>query len=156
MNALFLKDLSAKTHRGLRGRVEAGKSGGGICCGYDVVKLHDDAGEPIRGERSIDEAEAEIVRRKVERLSEALADPRDRDGAAEAIRGLIERIVLTPGAKRGEMHAALHGDLGTIIEWAGSGTGRKGTGTDTPRSGMSVPVVAGGRRAEYAMSGRSS
>ena len=29
MNALFLKDLVAKTHRGLRGRVEAGRSGGG-------------------------------------------------------------------------------------------------------------------------------
>ena len=28
MNALFLKDLAAKTHRGLRGRVEDGKSGG--------------------------------------------------------------------------------------------------------------------------------
>ena len=27
------------------------------------MKLHDAAGEPIRGERSIDEAEAEIVRR---------------------------------------------------------------------------------------------
>jgi DNA invertase Pin-like site-specific DNA recombinase len=29
MNALFLKDLADKTRRGLRGRVEAGKSGGG-------------------------------------------------------------------------------------------------------------------------------
>ena len=29
MNALFLKDLTAKTHRGIRGRVEKGKSGGG-------------------------------------------------------------------------------------------------------------------------------
>jgi DNA invertase Pin-like site-specific DNA recombinase len=28
MNALFLKDLAAKTHRGLRGRVEKGKAGG--------------------------------------------------------------------------------------------------------------------------------
>ena len=43
--------------------VEAGKSGGGICYGYDVVKLHDDAGERIRSEREIDAAEAEIVRR---------------------------------------------------------------------------------------------
>jgi site-specific DNA recombinase len=34
MNALFLKDLAAKTHRGLRGRVEDGKSGGGLCYGY--------------------------------------------------------------------------------------------------------------------------
>ena len=29
MNQLFLKDLADKTRRGLRGRVEAGKSGGG-------------------------------------------------------------------------------------------------------------------------------
>ena len=86
---------------------------------------------------------ADIYRRKVERLAEALADPRDRDEAAEAIRGLIERIVLTPVEKRGEMHAALHGDLGTILEWAGSGAGRKAT--DTPKTGMSVSVVAGAR-----------
>ena len=82
-----------------------------------------------------------VYRRKVERLAEALADPRDRDEAAEAIRGLIERIVLTPGAKRGEMDAALHGDLGTILEWAGSGKGKGAT--DTPRRGVSVSVVAG-------------
>jgi hypothetical protein len=30
MNALFLKDLADKTRRGLRGRVEKGRSGGGI------------------------------------------------------------------------------------------------------------------------------
>jgi len=30
VNALFLKDLAAKTHRGIRGRVEKGKSGGGL------------------------------------------------------------------------------------------------------------------------------
>ena len=36
MNAPFLKDLAAKTHRDLRGRVEAGKSGGGICHGYET------------------------------------------------------------------------------------------------------------------------
>ena len=82
-----------------------------------------------------------VYRRKVERLAEALADPRDRDEAADAIRGLIERIVLTPGEKRGRMDAALHGDLGTILEWAGNGRGKKAT--DTPRSGMSVSVVAG-------------
>ncbi len=84
---------------------------------------------------------AGVYRRKVERLAEALADSRDRDQAAEAIRGLIERIVLTPGAKRGELHAALHGDLGTILEWAGSG--RAKGATDILRGGMSVSVVAG-------------
>ena len=63
MNALFLKDLAAKTHRGLRGRVEAGKSGGSIAYGYDVVKALDASGEPIRGQRRINEQQAEIVRR---------------------------------------------------------------------------------------------
>ncbi len=51
MNALFLKDLAAKTHRGLRGRVEKGKSGGDLCYGYDVVKHTDAEGEPIRAHR---------------------------------------------------------------------------------------------------------
>lgn len=63
MNALFLKDLAAKTHRGLRGRVEVGKSGGGLCYGYKVIKKLDERGEPVRGDREIDEAEASVVRR---------------------------------------------------------------------------------------------
>ena len=63
MNALFLKDLAAKTHRGLRGRVEKGRSGGGLCYGYDVVTTFDAAGEPVRGERTINEVETDVVRR---------------------------------------------------------------------------------------------
>ena len=63
MNALFLKDLADKTRRGLRGRVEDGKSGGGLCYGYDVVKKFDDRGEAVRGDRTINETEAGIVRR---------------------------------------------------------------------------------------------
>ncbi len=63
MNALFLIDLAAKTHRGIRGRVEEGKSGGGLCFGYNVIKQHDARGDPIRGDREINEAEANVVRR---------------------------------------------------------------------------------------------
>jgi site-specific DNA recombinase len=63
MNALFLKDLADKTRRGLRGRVEAGKSGGGLCYGYAVVKQTDAAGEPICGGRRIVSEEADVVRR---------------------------------------------------------------------------------------------
>src|ERR1700722_9237177 len=63
MNALFLKDLAAKTHRGLRGRVEDGKSGGGLCYGYRVVKKLNERGELIRGDREIDEAQASVARR---------------------------------------------------------------------------------------------
>lgn len=63
MNALFLKDLAIKTHRGIRGRVEAGKIGGGNAYGYRVVHQLDARGKPIRGERAIFEEQAEIVRR---------------------------------------------------------------------------------------------
>lgn len=61
MNALFLKDLADKTRRGQRGRVENGKSGGGLCFGYDVVKRLDANGELVKGERSINKEEAKVV-----------------------------------------------------------------------------------------------
>ena len=63
MNALFLKDLADKTRRGLRGRVEKGKSGGGNSYGYDVVKRLDPNGELIRGDRSINDAQASVIQR---------------------------------------------------------------------------------------------
>ena len=63
MNALFLKDLAQKTHRGLAGRVRDGKSGGGRAYGYDVIKTVDDAGDPVRGNQRVNDREAGIVRR---------------------------------------------------------------------------------------------
>ncbi len=63
MNQLFLKDLAAKTRRGLRGRVEAGFSGGGNAYGYKVVRRLKSDGELTTGEREINEDEARIVRR---------------------------------------------------------------------------------------------
>ena len=63
MNALFLKDLANKTRRGLRGRVEAGRSGGGNSFGYDVVRTLREDGTIDVGGRQINLAEAEIVRR---------------------------------------------------------------------------------------------
>jgi site-specific DNA recombinase len=62
MNALFLKDLADKTRRGLRGRVEAGKSGGGLCYGYRVVRTV--AGTTIAtGEREIEPTQAAVIER---------------------------------------------------------------------------------------------
>lgn len=60
MNALYLHDLAEKTRRGLRGRVEAGRSGGGISYGYRVVRGLE--GQP-RGERAVHPGEATIVLR---------------------------------------------------------------------------------------------
>ncbi len=61
MNSLFLKDLAAKTRRGLRGRIEQGKSGGGRSYGYDVVKKWAADGSPLRGDRTINQAEAAVI-----------------------------------------------------------------------------------------------
>jgi hypothetical protein len=56
-----LKDLADKTRRGLRGRVELGKSGGGLCYGYKVTRMHD--GAAATGNRENVPAEAEVIRR---------------------------------------------------------------------------------------------
>jgi site-specific DNA recombinase len=60
---------------------------------------------------------ADIYRRKVARLGDALNHPEDRHEAADALRGLIERIVLKPGPNPRQLDATLYGELGTIVEW---------------------------------------
>src|SRR5438105_6433654 len=60
MNALYLHDLAEKTRRGLRGRVEAERSGGGLSYGYRVVRVLE--GQP-RGDRVIHPEQAAIVQR---------------------------------------------------------------------------------------------
>lgn len=58
MNALFLKDLADRTRRGLRGRIEKGRSGGGLAYGYDVVPDPDESA----GGRSVNEDQAIVIR----------------------------------------------------------------------------------------------
>ncbi|WP_200835061.1 hypothetical protein [Phyllobacterium salinisoli] len=52
---------------------------------------------------------ANAYRLRIERFTEALNDPEGGRQAAETLRSLIGEIVLTPGAKRGEVHAELRG-----------------------------------------------
>jgi site-specific DNA recombinase len=108
MNALFLKDLADKTRRGLEGRVREGRSGGGLCFGYDVVREHDARGEPIHGKRKINEAEAVIVRRI---FAEFAAGKSPRRIAVDLNRDRI------PGPRGGEW------DASTINGNAARGTG---------------------------------
>lgn len=94
---------------------------------------------------------AELYAGKVARLEEALDDPADGHQAAEIIRGMIDRIVLTP-AEDG-LAVELHGDLAMILavcEEAGSN--KKLPGTDIPGSQLSV--VAGARNHLYRTSFR--
>jgi DNA invertase Pin-like site-specific DNA recombinase len=63
MNALFLKDLRAKTHRGLRGRAEAGQSAGGNAYSYHVLARIGPDSRPTVGEREIVPHEATVIQR---------------------------------------------------------------------------------------------
>ena len=81
---------------------------------------------------------ADVYRRRVVRLAEALDHPGDRDAVAADIGSLIDRIVLTSGKKWGEMDAVLHGNFGNILEWPVGGNGN--VGTSAPE--LSVSVVA--------------
>jgi site-specific DNA recombinase len=62
MNALFLKELAEKTRRGLRGRIELGKAGGGVSFGYRIVRRLEN-GVVTTGEREIVPDEAAVIRR---------------------------------------------------------------------------------------------
>lgn len=63
MGALYLKDLAQKTHRGQAGRVRKGFAFGAPPYGYRKVRRFDEQGEPVRGLREIDPAEAAVVQR---------------------------------------------------------------------------------------------
>ena len=105
MNALFLKDLADKTRRGLRGRIEAGKSGGGKSYGYDVVKKFAEDGTAIKGDRTINIVEATIIKRifkeyasskspraiAVQLNKEGILSPSGKDWGPSSINGNRER-----------------------------------------------------------------
>ncbi|MEN5300124.1 recombinase family protein [Brucella sp. TWI559] len=92
MNALMLKDLAQKTHRGLRGRVEQGKSGGGLCFGYRAIRHLNEDGVVSRGDREIVEAEANIIRRIFTEFASGI-------GPRTIARQFNEEAISGPGGK---------------------------------------------------------
>ena len=70
MNALYLKDLSDKTHRGVVAAVLRGGVPGGQLYGYDLVHALDEFGEPIRGKRKVNKEQAAIIREIFEYYAE--------------------------------------------------------------------------------------
>jgi site-specific DNA recombinase len=105
MNALFLKDLAEKTHRGLRGRVESGKAGGGLCYGYRVVKSLT-GGTVTTGEREIEPGEAAIVERIFREYvagiaPKAIAKRLNQDGIAGPFGGTWSPSTIHGNPKRG-------------------------------------------------------
>ena len=78
-----------------------------------------------------------IYRKKIERLTEALNTPEDRNEAAEAIWALVEKITLRLGPNRGEIDATLRGELGTILGLIEGGGGRATGIEPSPRNSNS-------------------
>jgi hypothetical protein len=68
----------------------------------------------------------EVYRRRIARLAETLADNETSHEAVSALRSLIGDVVLTPGERRGEVHATLRGELMAILDIADGGS-RRGT-----------------------------
>ncbi len=69
------------------------------------------------------------------------------DEAAETIRGLIERVTLTPGPRRGVLDATLHGEFGALPEWVAAREAKEFRHDKTPLAGalgvLSLSLVAG-------------
>jgi hypothetical protein len=82
----------------------------------------------------------ELYRSKIERLAEALNAPDTVAEAAETMRGLIDRIVLTP--EGGILRTELHGDLAVLACFAEERNRRAESRGD---SALRLSVVAGAR-----------
>ena len=79
----------------------------------------------------------ELYRSKIERLAESLNAPDTVTEAGEIMRGLIDRIVLTPMGDA--LRAELHGDLAVLARFAQTGNGKTESADDSAR----LSVVAG-------------
>ena len=73
---------------------------------------------PARQSRFLHPNLAHVYRQKVERLEQALNDPIASAAAVEALRSLVDAIVVHPGKRRGEVSVELRGDLTAFLHLA--------------------------------------
>jgi site-specific DNA recombinase len=90
----------------------------------------------------------ELYRRKVEVLEAALRGPATAAAAAEALRGLIEAILIFPGARRGEVSVELRGDLAAFTRLDEGGDAARPAGNG--RSGVLCGIVGCGGAPRFA------
>lgn len=86
---------------------------------------------------------AELYRQKVTTLAQALQEPETRVEATEALRGLIDAIILTPRA--GELRIDLKGNLAAMLSAATNAKRSPETGDLS----LQVEMVAGARNQRY-------
>ncbi len=114
MGALFLKDLGEKTRRGQIGRVAQGRIPGGLSYGYRRVVALGTDGEPERGLRDIDEAQAGVVRRIFEeytagRSPRAIAETLNGEGVPSPSGKMWRANTINGNRERG--NGILHNEL---------------------------------------------
>ncbi len=73
-----------------------------------------------------------LYRRRVQALEDALADPVTAAVAAEALRALVDAILVFPGAMRGEVTLSLRGDLAALLHGALAEEGTGSLNAKTP------------------------
>jgi len=106
MNALFLKDLAAKTRRGQSGVIDRGKSAGGKAYGYKVLRSLRDDGELNRGDLEINTDQAAIVVRIFQAYVEGMspnkiADMLNQEGIAGPRGPCWDKSTIHGNPKRG-------------------------------------------------------
>jgi DNA invertase Pin-like site-specific DNA recombinase len=87
----------------------------------------------------------DVYSHKIVSVTKALTTPSERQAATQQLHHIIEKIVLKPGANRGQVIATLHGELGTILEWTERqviGKAAKAKNPATSVTGVSVSVVS--------------
>jgi IS30 family transposase len=132
-----------------------GCAGGGLCYGYEVVKHTDAEGEPIRGERTVNETQAEIVRR-VFRVFAAGISPRaiagrlrrdhPADRAMRVSQQAVYRWVYRDAAEGGDLFAHLRRRHRKRRKQGRYGTGR---GLIPGRVSIAARPAIVGRRARF-------
>jgi len=86
----------------------------------------------------------ELYARKIETLATSLNADNIKAEAGEIIRGLVDRVVLSPAPEKGKLQAELYGDLANILAFSEAiPPKRKLPGSSEPGSQLSV--VAGAR-----------
>ena len=91
---------------------------------------------------------ADLYRQKVTALAQALEHSETRTEASEALRGLIDAIVLTPN--QGELQIELKGNLAAMLGAAQNAKRSPETGDLS----LQVVMVAGARNRQYRLTSR--
>jgi hypothetical protein len=84
---------------------------------------------------------ARVYRTKVSELAKALQEPDSRSEATEALRGLVDAIVLTPDLAGGALQVELRGNLAAML----GATVQKKRPSESDDLSLQVTLVAGAR-----------